>query len=144
MHTVIGTAGALLGGGLGVLARRRGPHRERRILAVALVVAALVYVVFAAARGAAAQWLVVEAGGVPLFAAFAWAGLRRSPLWLAAGWALHVAWDVGLHSAVATPFVPSWYPPLCVGFDLIVALWIAIRWRELTGLPTATAVTGPS
>ncbi len=127
------TAGALLGGGLGIVARRGGPRREIRILGAGLVVAALIYVGFAAVGRAEPRWLAIEAGGVIPFAAFAWAGLRRSPLWLAAGWALHVGWDVGLHSAATTPFVPPWYPPLCVGLDAIVALWLTTRWRQLAG-----------
>jgi len=51
MHTAVGTVGALLGGGLAVAARARGPRREVRILAAALVVAALIYVGFALIRG---------------------------------------------------------------------------------------------
>lgn len=132
MHATIGAAGALLGGGFGILARRQGPRGEVRAVAAGLVVAALIYVGFALARGAGARWVAIEAAGVAGFGAVALLGVRAAPLWLAAGWALHVAWDVALHSATGTPFVPFWYPPACVGFDLVVALWIAARWRALS------------
>ncbi len=134
MHATVGAAGALLAGGLAVAARRRGPRREAQILAIGLVVAATIYGVFAAVGGAAARWLGIETAGVLLYGAVAWIGLRRDPLWLAAGWLLHIAWDVGLHGA-ATAFVPLWYPPLCVGFDLAIGLWVMVRRRDLS-LPT--------
>jgi hypothetical protein len=40
---------------------------------------------------------------------------------LALGWVLHVGWDTLLHTGLGTDFVPLWYVPLCVGFDLVVA-----------------------
>lgn len=57
------------------------------------------------------------------FAAMAWLGNRASPLWLAIGWATHVAWDVGLHLGTGAPaFVPAFFPTFCVGFDLAIAV----------------------
>lgn len=131
MHATMGAAGALLGAGFGLAARARAPTGEVRVLAVGLAVAALIYVGFAAAGAAQGRWVLVESAGLAAFAVLAWLGVRRSPMWVVAGWLLHVAWDVGLHRAGQTPFVPSWYPPLCVGFDLVVALWATVRWREL-------------
>lgn len=96
------------------------------MLAVGLTVAALVYVVFAAIAGAWG-WLAVELGGVLLYGAFAWLGAYRATLWLAAGWALHVAWDAGLHLAgPGAAIAPSAYPLLCIAFDALVAVAIAL------------------
>jgi hypothetical protein len=56
--------------------------------------------------------------------------------WLALGWAGHVAWDVGLHGGPGTDFVPAWYLPFSVGFDLIVggyALGLALAPAALRG-----------
>lgn len=102
------------------------PGTEQRVLALGLVVAALVYVVFALVGQPEARWHLVEAAGLVLFACLAWWGVRRDAIWLAMGWALHVGWDLGLHGA-AESFVPGWYPPLCVGFDLFVAGYILGR-----------------
>lgn len=135
MHGTLGAAGAILGGGLGVLARRAGPRREARALAAGLVIAAAIYVWFALAGGGSPRDVALEAGGLAAFGTAALLGIRLSPLWLAAGWLLHAGWDVGLHSTTATPFVPAWYPPLCVGFDLVLAVWIAARARVL-GAPS--------
>jgi hypothetical protein len=94
----------------------------RSIVAAGLVVAAAIYVGFAAIAAAGATWLAIESFGVLLYGAFAWLGLKRSAGWLALGWALHVGWDVGLHQLHhGSVFTPSWYPPLCTGFDLAVA-----------------------
>ena len=104
------------------LARRYPPQRERRLYAVGLVIAALIYVAFAAAGGAGARQLALEGLGVLLYGAAAWGGLRGRPWLLALGWAAHVAWDVLLHMGGAgAEYAPHWYPWLCVSFDLVVA-----------------------
>ncbi|MFQ5349490.1 MAG: DUF6010 family protein [Thermoanaerobaculia bacterium] len=104
--------------------RRRG---GRRIYAQGLVVAALIYVVFALAARAGIAPLLLELLGVALFGAVAWQGGRRSALWLAAGWAVHVGWDLLLHPLTGAGYAPAWYVRACVGFDLMVAAWIAFR-----------------
>ena len=68
-----------------------------------LVVAALIYVGFAAFNGASKQWTWTELGGV-------------------AGYGL-----IALHPG----FVPSWYPPLCLGFDVYVGVVLVVRFRGL-------------
>jgi hypothetical protein len=114
--------GAVLALALVGLARRYPPGRERRVYAVGLVIAALVYVGFGAAGGAGGRWLAVETLGVLLYGVAAWVGLRGRPWLLAAGWAAHVAWDVPLHlSGSGSGYTPGWYPWLCVSFDLVVS-----------------------
>jgi len=105
----------------------RGRRAERQVYAWGLLVAALIYVGFALAAGAGAGALVAELVGVALFGAVAWQGLRRSVLWLAAGWAAHVGWDLLLHPLTASGYAPAWYVRACIGFDLAVAAWIAFR-----------------
>ena len=85
-----------------------------------LVFVGLIYVGFATVAGAG-DWISTEIGGALVFGALAVGGARRSPLLLAFGWALHVGWDVLLHVGPGTDFVPLWYVPVCVGFDLVVA-----------------------
>jgi len=112
-----------------LLARIRGGRGEHALLAVGLVVAALVYVVFAWVGQVEARWHLTEAVGLLVFGVLAWWGLRREPIWLAVGWALHVGWDLGLHGGLgaAQPFVPASYPALCVGFDIFVAGYVLGR-----------------
>lgn len=118
--------GVILAIGFLVLARRSGNFaKEKRIYAVGLVVAALIYVGFGLFSDSVG-WKITEVVGVLIYAVFAWLGLKKSGWFLAIGWAFHVLWDAGLHG-VSTPFVPRWYIAGCIGFDLLVAGYIAVR-----------------
>ena len=118
--------GVILATGFLLLARRSGSFaKEKRIYAIGLVVVALIYVGFGLFSDSAG-WKIIELMGVPAYSFFAWLGLKKSGWFLAIGWALHVFWDAGLHG-VATPFVPHWYIAGCIGFDLLVAAYIAVR-----------------
>lgn len=88
------------------------------LFAAGLVIAAAIYVVFALVDGDVLH-AMGETCGVLLFAAIALGGLRWSPYLLAAGWLGHAAWDLLAHPA------PWWYPALCIGFDVLVAGFIA-------------------
>src|SRR3954463_8991387 len=106
--------------------RRLGEKAERRILAFSLIAAALIYAIFAAASEASG-WIAVELIGVLIFSAFAELGLKRSILWLAAGWAAHPLWDAGLHlSGVGANVAPTLYVLICIGFDISIAAYIFI------------------
>jgi hypothetical protein len=50
---------------------------------------------------------------------------RFAPL-VGVGWLLHELSDVALHPG----FVPSWYPPLCLGFDVAVGGVLIARFRR--------------
>ncbi|HET6975133.1 MAG TPA: DUF6010 family protein [Pyrinomonadaceae bacterium] len=127
MQTVIElVVGFFLGVGFLALIRRSGSYaREKRSIAIGLVVAALIYVGFGIFSGSL-RWLLIELAGVPIYAVFAWLGVRRSGWFLAAGWALHPLWDAGLHD-YSTQFVPDWYIAGCIGFDLLVAAYTGFR-----------------
>jgi hypothetical protein len=99
----------------------------RALLAIALVIAAVAYVAFAIGAGESALWVVSELVGVGLYGAMGLLGVRGSPMWLAAGWALHPLWDVMLHYfGPGSSFAPINYTIPCVSFDLLVAVYIAI------------------
>jgi hypothetical protein len=111
----------------------------RALLAVVLAAAAAIYVGFAAGTGQPTAWLVTEILGVALFGAMAVLGLRGSAWWLAAGWALHPVWDLALHYAgPGRSFAPDWYTVSCLGFDLIVAAYIAAVYGSRLGGGRAT------
>lgn len=106
------------------ISRHRGLASFRRVWAVGLAVAAAIYVAFAALAGGAAA-LAIEAVGLLVFGAIAWLGARRWPSLVALGWMAHAGWDLALHPPVSGSWAPEWYPPLCVGFDLVVAGYLA-------------------
>ena len=98
---------------------------QRKLVAIWLVVAALIYPALAILRGANDQ-LRYEFMGVALYGALAWIGWRYSLILLAAGWALHGLWDNLTHGA----FMPAWYPMACLGFDLVLAAFIVWQWKS--------------
>jgi len=80
----------------------------------------LIYVVFALLAGGIRE-CVIELAGVVAFGIIAFLGVRRSVLYLAFGWLAHVAWDLSLHPHRQAAYAPSWYPMVCLGFDVLVA-----------------------
>ncbi|MEN8133505.1 MAG: DUF6010 family protein [Pseudomonadota bacterium] len=120
-------AGVLLGGVLLLYARAHGIKGEKRILSVALVIAAVIYIGFAFVWGNTA-WIAIEIAGVPAYGVFVWLAIRHSFYWLAVGWGFHPAWDVVLHLlGPGHAIVPEWYAVACISFDLLVAGYILAR-----------------
>jgi hypothetical protein len=122
--------GVILAIGVIFIARKSGKFSvEKRLYASGLVIAAIIYVGFGL-FSETINWKIIEVVGVPIYALFAWLGVKKSGYFLAFGWAFHVAWDAVLHG-ISTPFVPHWYIGLCIGFDLAVAGYIGFReFRE--------------
>lgn len=127
VHLVIGIISALV---LIIIARRSEPGLEKRLYAAGLLIAALIYVGFASLRGASLEWNAIELAGLAVFTLVAVLGLKVSTIFLAAGWAVHGLWDALLHLKQHTAFVPDWYPVICLGFDLVVAIYIAARFKS--------------
>lgn len=104
--------------------RSYSPYVELKAYAGGLFIAAVIYVLFLI-NGSTTQWIFIEIGGVLLFGTIAYFSQERK--WaalLALGWLLHVGWDNLLHNSVATSFVPNHYEELCIGFDLVMAVYI--------------------
>jgi hypothetical protein len=100
------------------------------LLAFLLCGAAVTYVYFAARAGESAGWVFAELAGVVAYGGLALRGLRGSPLWLAAGWALHPVWDVALHYfGPGHAFAPDAYAITCLSFDLLIAAYITVGYR---------------
>jgi hypothetical protein len=117
--------GAVLGGFFLLLARTRSPRWELAAYAAGLVIAAVLYVVFAALRHGRPQ-LPLELLGLVAFSTAAAFGLRAWPSMIGLAWLAHGAWDIGLHSP-PRPYVPSGYPEWCFGFDVVVALYVLLN-----------------
>lgn len=106
----------------------------RGFVALALMVAALIYVGFAAVgfwtSSVNINWFLLEILGVGIYFLFAFLGVKKSMWFLVIGWFAHVFWDVGLHLGENRAFVPNFYPPVCIGFDLVFAGYIFWRWKS--------------
>lgn len=59
------------------------------LLALLLILATLIYVLFAVREGAGSGWLVGELVGTAIYSAMGLRGVRGSTWWLEAGWALY-------------------------------------------------------
>src|SRR5215218_182891 len=105
----------------------------RAVLAFWLFGAAAMYVLFAVRGGEGADAVLGEVAGMAVYGTVALRGLRGSPLWLAAGWALHPVWDIALHYfGPGASFAPVEYTVSCLTYDLMVAAHIAVGYG--TGL----------
>jgi hypothetical protein len=130
MELALGTAAAVL---TILVFRYLQPRSEQRLYAIALIIAALIYIGFSL-QGKNLSWVLVEVGGTVLFTAIAVGGLILSPWFLVLGWIAHPVWDVMLYRGDATLFVPKWYPIACLSYDLVMAVYMAfkcIQWASI-------------
>ncbi len=117
-----------VGGAAWVLIAHLVPRFTRHILAFILIAAAVFYILFAARAGAGSGWIAAEVLGVLLYGGMGIAGVRGSPWWLAAGWALHPVWDIALHYfGPGHAFAPEPYAIACLSWDWVVAGYLAYR-----------------
>ena len=106
--------------------------KAAKFFAGSLIIAALIYIGFAfsgvLSQTATTDWILVEIGGFIIYFALAYAGVKISNLILAVGWALHIFWDAAFQHGGEISYVPDFYPSLCIGFDLVFAIYIVYRF----------------
>lgn len=119
------SAGVLLAAALVFYSRRYSERKQMHIAALALFAAAFIYVMFAVIA-LQPLWMAIEVTGLLLFVLFVWMAYRYSFWFLCLGWLLHVVWDMGVHPAQVAPYVPVWYAWLCMGFDVVIAVYVAM------------------
>ena len=124
--------------------RDRMPDYEVRSWAIFLWSAAVIYVGFAVFNGASSRWLAIEAVGLAVYGLVAWNGVVRFAPLVGVGWLLHMAWDQGLHAGGAPGYVPTWYPDLCLGFDVFVGVALIYRFRRAELIPVEAVEAEPS
>jgi len=100
------------------------------VLALVLVAAGWVYVGSALSDGRL-RLIVVEVAFALVFLGLAFVGLWYTPWALVVGYVGHGIWD-WFHEhpereQAGAPVRALWYPPACVGYDWLVALFI-IDW----------------
>ncbi|MEJ2179675.1 MAG: hypothetical protein P8Y28_04370 [Gammaproteobacteria bacterium] len=117
-------AGLILAAGLLFYIKRFSEKTRFTISALVLLIAALIYVLFALVSGNQ-LFVTIEIIGFLLFLFLVWLGYQYSYWFIAMGWLLHVFWDFGLHPAQTAPYLPQWYAFLCAGFDIAMALYVS-------------------
>ncbi len=103
----------------------------RSVLVIFLFVAAGAYFGFATLGRDVVDtqpiWMLVELAQVIVFGVLGLLGLRGSPYWIAAGWALHPFWDFALHYVgPGHSFTPWTYVFACISFDWLIAIYIVV------------------
>ena len=115
--------GAALGVAVLLVFRFARIHRERGSYAVLLAAITLPYVMFAIEShetDALHQTAISVA-----FIAIAVLGARYN-LWLVVfGFAAHAVYDAVMHHTSLMVATPGWYGPVCLGFDLVLAMGLA-------------------
>jgi hypothetical protein len=114
-------AGAVLGLATDAVAFALPRQQARRLSGAALAAAGGIYAGFAVADGRRSA-LLVQGGELLGFTALAAIAVQRdSPGLLGAGWLAHTAWDALHYRGRGPTRVRSWYPPLCIGYDMALA-----------------------
>ncbi|MGR6838218.1 DUF6010 family protein [Aliivibrio wodanis] len=100
---------------------------QNKIFGIALIVAAIIYVIFAILY-ANVTWVLIEAVGVAVYGLFYLLSKKYGVYVLALGWILHPIWDINLHLLGAgAEFVPKWYAVACLSFDVTVAIYLVYQ-----------------
>ena len=102
------------------------PEIHHKIYAVALILAASIYVGFSL-LSQNTTWIFTETIGVIIFSLIAFIGVKFSPWFLVMGWLIHPVWDLLIDNHKLTTFLPHWYPTVCTGYDIAIASCIA--WK---------------
>jgi hypothetical protein len=123
-------AGALLGLVCVVLVHAIPRQTERQVIALFLAFTACVYFGALLAQRVPARVVVLELAVAAVVFGLAVVGLRASTGSLAAGYAIHGAWDLAHRPGGVPTYVAPWFPPACAAFDFVVALALVVGpWR---------------
>ena len=103
----------------------------RSLLVIFLFIAGGTYVGFALGTGASGLWFLAEVVHV-VIGAMGLLGLRGSPCWVAAGWAVRRLWDVPLHyKGPGHSIAPASWAISCLTLDWLVTVYIIIAYGLL-------------
>jgi hypothetical protein len=120
----------LIGAGLAVmvcmLALLLGLDRDRAFYPTMLMVVATYYILFAA-MASSGRAIVTESVVAALFLVVAAAGFKGSPWLIVVGLAGHGFLDFFHGRFIEDPGVPNWWPGFCMAFDVIAAVFLAVR-----------------
>lgn len=109
-----------------------GRDRALDLLAIQLAAIGSIYAGFALVD-ARISVQVMEIFVALAFFAIAVVGLWFSPLVLALAYVVHGAWDAAHHLGAVSTAIPRWYPSFCLGYDWLVAAYIANRFARQDG-----------
>ena len=89
------------------------------------------YLSFGIMDGAALSTLLPQILGGLFFAALGYWGFTRSLFFAGIGWMIHATWDFASPHFSDTSYMPEWAAPLCLGFDILVGIYLLARTHKL-------------
>ena len=108
----------------GIGCRLAGFDRDRALYPIVVIVVASYYVLFAAIGGSA-RTVLVESTVMMVFVSMAVIGFRSSLWVIVAALAAHGVFDFVHGRLVSNPGVPAFWPAFCLGFDVLIAVFLA-------------------
>lgn len=128
--------GALLALSVGLFATAVGLDRDRAFYPVVTIVIAGLYALFAV-MGTSVQALLLESLAGAVFIAVAVAGFKASLWMVMVALAAHGIFDFIHPALIFNPGVPDWWPPFCLSYDVVAAMYLA--WLLKSGRTRAIA-----
>jgi hypothetical protein len=101
--------------------------QSRDVLAILLAALGGIYTGLGLA-GHSPSKFALQAGVSVLFVLLSIAGLWFSPRLLALGFFAHAAWDTVHHPSALNIFVPGWYVPTCLAYDILIGMFVLAWW----------------
>ena len=86
------------------------------------------YLLFAVFENAPQSIWVAHLTAAMAFLILGFLGTTKSIAFAVIGWGLHIIWDFSAHLFGQVPG-PWWTGPTCLGFDPVIAIYIALRLR---------------
>lgn len=120
--------GVILGGVALVVPVLLSPPVAFVVLAVLLGMIGSVYLGFALMDGRIALFGVEYVGLIIFFAVPVVALVNDLPVLLAAGYIGHALWDAFHHPGAVTTEMPRWYVPFCISFDIVIGVYVLLRF----------------
>ncbi|GAA0483381.1 hypothetical protein GCM10009096_27240 [Parasphingorhabdus litoris] len=104
---------------------------EKLLGAGLLMSIGLWYLGFGIFEGATLTALVPQILGGLFFAALGYLGFTRSLFFPGIGWMIHATWDFASPHFSDVSYMPEWAAPMCLGFDILVGIYLLARSQEL-------------
>lgn len=117
---------------------RRYSDWEVPFAAALLCAAALFYPFVGLIQGVSLLAMPIAITAVVFMSLLCWLGYRSSLWFLALGWGLHGIWDLVVPLMENVDHMPHWYAGLCIGFDIVVGAYFALRALGIFPIPKST------
>ena len=109
---------------------------DRAFYPTVTIVIASYYGLFAV-MGGSRHALIVESAVIAAFLVVSIVGFKRNLWLLVVALAAHGLFDFVHANLIADPGVPPWWPPFCLAYDVVTAVYLAVRLLQ-SKIPATT------